>query len=194
MKTGDRQLVADAAAFALRAHAGQLRKGSSAPYACHVLQVAGLVLEHGGSAQQAAAGLLHDVVEDCGVEVETLEQRFGVDVARMVAACTDLLPGDSPESKSPWLERKRLALAAWRDIGAATLLIVGCDKLDNLRSLLEDLEAEGVPVFERFNGSPEQQLWYYGEVGRLLAASPHARVSAELERRVARLASWVGSV
>jgi (p)ppGpp synthase/HD superfamily hydrolase len=147
MEASDRELLLDAAAFALAAHSGQRRKGSAAPYACHLLQVAGLVLEHGGNAAQAAAAFLHDVVEDCGVAVEDLERRFGGDVVRIVAACTDLRPGDTPEAKSPWLERKRGYLDGLRAAPHTTLLVVGCDKLDNLRSLLEDLEAEGLAVF-----------------------------------------------
>ena len=70
--------------------------------------------------------------------------------------------------------------------------MVGCDKLDNLRSLIGDLEAEGEGVFDRFNGTPEQTLWYYREVCLLLAATPHVRVYAELERLSECLAGWVG--
>ena len=192
MESAERIDLLDAAAFALASHAGQTRKGSGAPYACHLLQVAGLVLEHGGDAAQAAAGFLHDVVEDCGVAVEELEGRFGREVAHIVAACSDLLPGDTPDAKSPWLERKRSYLTALRAAPHDVLLVVGCDKLDNLRSLLADLEADGTPVFDRFNGTPEQTLWYYREVGVLLAATPHVRVRAELERLCERLVGWVG--
>ncbi|MBW2268326.1 MAG: HD domain-containing protein [Deltaproteobacteria bacterium] len=192
MDTAARERLMDAAAFALAAHAGQRRKGSGAPYACHLLQVAGLVLEHGGGSAQAVAGLLHDVVEDCGVAIEELESRFGGDVAGIVAVCTDLLPGDTADAKSPWLERKRGYLAALREAPLEVLLVVGCDKLDNLRSLIGDLEAEGVGVFDRFNGTPEQTLWYYREVCLLLAATPHARVHGELERLSECLAGWVG--
>ena len=191
MEAAERKQLLDAAAFALASHAGQTRKGSGAPYACHLLQVAGLVLEHGGDTTQAAAGFLHDVVEDCGVAVDELERRFGHDVARIVAACTDLLPGDTPAVKSPWLERKRGYLGGLSEAPQRVLLVVGCDKLDNLRSLLADLEADGISVFDRFNGSSEQTLWYYREVGTLLAATPHVRAHADLERLCERLTVWV---
>ncbi len=47
-------------------HRRQVRKGSQTPYLAHLLAVAGLVLEQGGSEDEAIAGLLHDAVEDQG--------------------------------------------------------------------------------------------------------------------------------
>ena len=47
-------------------HACQRRKGTSIPYVAHLLAVSSLVLEHGGSEDQAIAALLHDAIEDEG--------------------------------------------------------------------------------------------------------------------------------
>jgi len=55
-----------AVAFAGTVHATQVRKGTSTPYLAHLLSVAALVLEHGGSEDAAIAGLLHDSAEDSG--------------------------------------------------------------------------------------------------------------------------------
>lgn len=92
----DAARLARAAAHAVGAHAGQTRKGSSIPYASHVLAGGALVLEHGGTTDQAVAGQLHDVVEDCdgavrradvarvlGPEVTELVDRFGAAVAAL---------------------------------------------------------------------------------------------------------------
>ena len=94
--------LARAFAFAQRAHGGQTRKGTSIPYLSHPMAVASIVLEYGGSEDQAAAALLHDTVEDCGVTYEQLSGEFGPAVARIVKDCTDAetLP------KPPWRERK----------------------------------------------------------------------------------------
>lgn len=51
--------------YARIAHAGQVRKGTSIPYLTHLLGVATLVIEHGGSEDQAIAGLLHDTPSLC---------------------------------------------------------------------------------------------------------------------------------
>jgi (p)ppGpp synthase/HD superfamily hydrolase len=56
--------------YARIAHGRQVRKGSGIPYLYHLLGVASLVLAHGGSEDQAIAGLLHDVLEDCGAAHE----------------------------------------------------------------------------------------------------------------------------
>ena len=191
MESADQQRLAEAVRFALASHAGQVRKGSGAPYACHLLQVGGLVLEHGGSVEQAAAGLLHDVMEDCGVAFAELEKHFGAEVARIVAACSDLLPGDTPERKSPWIERKRAFLASLSRADAGVLLVAGCDKLDNLRSLVADLGAEGVDVFEHFTASAPETHWYYREVALRLEARAPERLVTEIGGLVEQLGGWV---
>jgi hypothetical protein len=56
----------EAFAFASRLHANQRRKGSAVPYIAHLMSVSALVLEHGGTQDQAIGALLHDAVEDQG--------------------------------------------------------------------------------------------------------------------------------
>jgi (p)ppGpp synthase/HD superfamily hydrolase len=76
--------------YARIAHAGQVRKGTDIPYITHLLGVAALVIEHGGTEDQAIAGLLHDCIEDCGEEHDArIRAEFGETVARIVRACTD---------------------------------------------------------------------------------------------------------
>jgi len=75
--------------YARIAHAAQVRKGTRIPYLTHLLGVATLVIEHGGTEDQAIAGLLHDVIEDCGEAHEAvIRAQFGGTVARIVRACT----------------------------------------------------------------------------------------------------------
>src|SRR3954469_14270393 len=86
-------------------HRRQLRKGTSVPYVSHLLGVASLVLEMGGSETEAIGALLHDTVEDGGGRpmLDRIEDEFGGDVARIVAANSD----SETEPKPPWYERKR---------------------------------------------------------------------------------------
>ena len=60
----DRYQAAMNMAFEL--HQNQERKGSREPYFTHLMSVSALVLENGGSENQAIAALLHDAVEDQG--------------------------------------------------------------------------------------------------------------------------------
>src|SRR5438309_5845199 len=90
--------------FAVNTHRRDVRKGSNVPYVAHLLGVCSLVLEEGGSEDQAIAALLHDAAEDHG-GAEMLEQinaRFGQAVMEIVEACSDTL--ESP--KPPWRDRK----------------------------------------------------------------------------------------
>jgi (p)ppGpp synthase/HD superfamily hydrolase len=66
----DRVPLFDAIEFAVKAHRGQLRKGTTIPYVSHPMEVARILLQAGCSDTIAIAGLLHDTVEDAGVTVE----------------------------------------------------------------------------------------------------------------------------
>jgi (p)ppGpp synthase/HD superfamily hydrolase len=68
-----------ALAYAATLHRAQSRKGTQIPYVPHLLGVAGLVLEHGGTEDEAIAALLHDAIEDQGGPAtgETIRALFG---------------------------------------------------------------------------------------------------------------------
>ena len=192
MKQDDRARFAEAVGFALEVHAGQTRKGTRIPYVSHLLQVAGMVLEHGGDAEQAIAAMLHDAVEDCeDVDVATLRRRFGAEIAGIVEQCSDVLPGDRPDAKSPWLARKRRYLAQLAAADERTRLVAACDKLHNLRSVVADLRAEGPATLGRFTGSPEQIRGYFEAVHEALAPGLPERLTRELDTLLAELRRFV---
>src|SRR6478672_3162953 len=81
-----------AAHFAAEKHAQQKRKGENGePYFNHLLEVAELVAASSPhlDVELVMAAFLHDTVEDTGVTLQELEQRFGKDVADLVAEVTD---------------------------------------------------------------------------------------------------------
>jgi len=162
-------------------HADQVRKGSEAPYISHLLGVASLVLEHGGDEDQAIAGLLHDAIEDQGIEQEpVIAARYGERVAAIVRGCTDAdtLP------KPPWRERKEAYIGHLEHAGADIWLVSCADKLYNARSICTDLRQIGATVFERFTAGREGTLWYYGELAAVFARLLPGALSAELWRTV----------
>ena len=192
MRDADRRRLVDALAFALTAHGDQKRKGKKIPYASHLLSVAGLVLDAGGDAVQAAAALLHDTLED-GAEVDEsrLRAEFGGEVAAIVAACTDLLPGDTREHKSPWADRKRRYLARLAEAGPRAQLVAACDKLHNLRTLISDLRAHGPDTLARFTASPEQTRWYYESAHAALRDAVPAAIRREFDDLIEALRVFV---
>ncbi len=84
-----RDLVRRAYQFAETAHEGQLRK-SGEPYIQHPLYVAYLLAEMQFEPAVIAAGFLHDVIEDCPVTHEQLQESFGREIAILVEGVTKL--------------------------------------------------------------------------------------------------------
>lgn len=190
MSTIDAQRLSEAVRTATELHAGQARKGGggTAPYVCHLLIVAGQVLEYGGSEDQAIAALLHDAIEDCAdVDRALIAERFGEVVATIVSDCTDTLPGDTPEQKGPWRQRKEQYLAHLASASDASLLVAACDKCHNLGAMVGELRATGLSVLQEFRGSPEEQVWYYTEVVRSMKERVPARLYLELDVLVREL-------
>ncbi len=151
---------ADALGYAHELHALQLRKGGRIPYISHLLAVTSIVLDAGGTEDEAIAALLHDGPEDQG-GLETLAEirrRFGEGVADIVEGCSDTFKTPKP----PWEERKRQYVAHLADADSSTLLVSAADKLHNARATLQDLNGEAGPrVWDRFSATKEQTLANY---------------------------------
>jgi (p)ppGpp synthase/HD superfamily hydrolase len=144
-------------------HHNQVRKGGDIPYVGHLLAVAALVINDGGSEVQAIAALLHDAVEDAGgpATLAEIKANFGDDVARIVDECSDT----DEVPKPPWRDRKQRYINDLAEVGEDTLLVSVADKLDNARSMLRDYHEHGPALWERFTvKDPRDHLWYYGEL------------------------------
>lgn len=149
----------EALRYAARLHRAQMRKGTNIPYVTHLLAVAAIVGENGGTEDEVIAALLHDAVEDQGGAAtrEEIRRRFGDSVATIVdgTSDTDVIP------KPPWPERKRNYVAHISSASRSVRLVSAADKLHNARSILRDLRAEGEAAWRRFSAGKEDQLWYY---------------------------------
>ncbi|KAF1709347.1 guanosine polyphosphate pyrophosphohydrolase [Pseudoxanthomonas kalamensis DSM 18571] len=189
----------EAVEYARVAHGQQVRKGSNIPYLYHLLAVSSLVLEYHGNEDQAIAGLLHDVLEDCGEEHDALiRERFGEAVIAIVRDCTDGTASSKASATTPeqkredWWSRKLKYLRHLGEEPAASLLVSGCDKLHNARTIVSDLEdpAVGTRVFDRFTGGRDGTLRYYESISRVLAqrGMPMARTFNAVVVRMHELA------
>jgi GTP pyrophosphokinase len=166
--------LAEAFDFAASEHQDQYRKSTDIPYISHLMSVSALVMEHGGSEDQAIAGLLHDVVEDAKpssripeIKKEILN-RFGIKVFELVEDCTDGEP-DADGNKGNWKPRKELYLAKLEAKSEGLLLVSCCDKLHNARSILTDLVTHGRSMFDRFSATQDETLWYYRSLSELFS-------------------------
>lgn len=185
-----------ALAFATRLHVPQTRKETDIPYISHLIGVAGLVLENGGNRDQAIAGLLHDAIEDRGVDYpggvdalrSDIESEFGSIVLRIVEGCTDA----ETIPKPPYRERKERYIAHLEEAPPEVLLVSCADKLHNARAIVADLRVMGNALFDRFNGGREGTLWYYESLLSVFDRRGPGPLAAELRRTVATMTSLAG--
>ncbi|HEY2056316.1 MAG TPA: HD domain-containing protein [Solirubrobacterales bacterium] len=140
------ELIARALARAEQAHAGQIRNGSGGlPYIEHPRMVAATLATHGYGEPTLAAAILHDVVEDSDTTVEELRAEFGDQIADLVAALSD---DESIESYRERKDEHRRRVAA---VDGDALAIYAADKLTNITTLHEAIEAEGMKVAEEYD-------------------------------------------
>jgi (p)ppGpp synthase/HD superfamily hydrolase len=190
--------------WAIELHGTQRKKGSDVPYVAHLLAVAGLVLDDGGTEKQAAAALLHDVLEDTDATAAEVRERFGRKVARIVVACSDT-PVDGKHAKhskhpakrdaSTWRARKERSIAKLHDPSTSrgALRVRAADALVNARSIVADLRRIGPETWLRFNAGAVDQLWYHRSVAVALQQRLPGLLTDELRvtvREMEQLAGW----
>lgn len=175
----------EALALASELHRHQLRKGTSVPYITHLLAVAALVGEAGGTEDEVIAALLHDAVEDQGGATTRalIQDRFGATVAAIVDGCTDT----DQIPKPPWRARKEAHLAHLPTAPPSVRLVMLADKLHNARSVLAELRQSGERVWAKFNGGRDGTLWYLRAVVCGCWTDPPLPLVEELDRVVAEL-------
>jgi (p)ppGpp synthase/HD superfamily hydrolase len=165
-------------------HSGQCRRGTQIPYLAHLQAVAALVLEDGGSEDEAIAALLHDGVEDHGPDVlDRIATQFGLGVARIVLTCTDpeVEPGMS------WRDRKLEHLRDLESAGPEVRRVALAEKLDNARALLRDYRRVGERLWLHMNVDPEDLLWYQEGLADLFVTERPGDMASELQVAVNRL-------
>jgi len=97
----DKELLQRALDVAEKAHKGQ-KRASGEPYINHCKAVASILAEMHVPPSVVAAGLLHDTVEDTGIDFKDLKREFGKEIFDLVQAVTKLgsLPRVSKHSES----------------------------------------------------------------------------------------------
>lgn len=175
----------EALLYAARVHAMQRRKGTAIPYVTHLLAVAAIVGEGGGTEEETIAALLHDAVEDQGgqARLADIRARFGDAVAMIVWGCTDA----ETIPKPPWRARKETYVAHLAEAIPAVLLVSSADKLHNARAILADLRAGGDALWARFTGGRDGTLWYYRALTEAYQRRGGGPIVEELDRVVTEI-------
>lgn len=179
---GASDVVRDAYGLLVEQHADQRQKVNGRPYIEHPILVATDVAAEGFEPEMIAAALLHDVVEDSGVTVDEIRERFGARVAGLVDVMTDTAEVADYERRKE-IHRRRVAAA-----GPEAAAIFAADKLNNVRALRAAYAVDGEQVADRFNQPLDVKLrvWVADVefVSGYAAALPYAQT---LEDEVAGL-------
>ena len=126
--------------FAKHAHKGQFR-GSGESYFTHPISVAQILANLNLDLNTIVTGLLHDVVEDCGITVTKISSIFGNEVALLVDGVTKLSKLELQSDRSKQAENfRKLFLATSNDI--RVLLVKLADRTHNMRTIggIKDIE------------------------------------------------------
>ena len=138
----------------------------------HLLAVTALVIEHGGTEDQACAALLHDSLEDTNLTHWQLKLRLRTSVADMVRECSDTEDEAPREVKrQTFVKRKSEYLKTLRTKhGRPAVLVALADKVNNAENTVRDLRnlragddfTAEASFWANFNSeSVEQQRWWY---------------------------------
>jgi len=178
------QIVTDAYNFAATAHEGQVRM-SGEPFIEHPLETAIFLADLRMDANALAAALLHDVIEDCDVDFEEVESKFGTEVAKLVDGVTKLTKTEtmsderSPEpstgsedSVANAASLRKMLMTMAEDI--RVVLIKLADRLHNMRTV------SGLP--------PERRLAFSQETLDIYAPLAHRLGIWEIKWRLEDMA------
>ncbi len=127
------ELIERALAYATEKHAGQFRK-SGEPYIIHLIQVALILSTLKVGPKTICAGLLHDVLEDCGVPRDEMVKVFDEEITTLVESVTKIGNIEFKDEKEYLaVNHRKIFIAMAKDIRVILIKLV--DRLHNMRTL-----------------------------------------------------------
>lgn len=134
-KPYDLEKIIAAYEVANEAHSG-VKRSSGEPYITHPIAVACILLEFCMDTDTICAALLHDVVEDTDVSLDTLKRKFGDDVANLVDGVTKIgqVPLNNTKEEQQAENIRKILIAMSKDI--RVIIIKLADRLHNMRTIM----------------------------------------------------------
>jgi GTP pyrophosphokinase len=127
------ELIRRAYLFSALHHRGQ-KRASGEPYLVHPLEVADILADMRLDETSVSTGLLHDVVEDTLVDLETIREYFGEEITRLVDGLTKIAHiSDLSKEKQQAENVRKMVLAMITDV--RVVLIKLADRLHNMRTM-----------------------------------------------------------
>ncbi|MBF0298822.1 MAG: bifunctional (p)ppGpp synthetase/guanosine-3',5'-bis(diphosphate) 3'-pyrophosphohydrolase [Oligoflexia bacterium] len=129
----DIELLSKAYHFAEKSHSGQ-KRSSGEDFIIHPMNVANLLTKLQMDLDSIIAGLLHDVVEDCDVKEEELEQEFSKNIAQIVIGLTKISKIQFKTKEEGQAENfRKMVVAMAKDI--RVIIVKLADRMHNMRTL-----------------------------------------------------------
>ncbi len=126
-------LIRRAYLFSALHHRGQ-KRASGEPYLVHPLEVADILAEMRLDEMSVSTGLLHDVVEDTLVDLDTIREYFGDEITRLVDGLTKIAHISNLSKEKQQAENvRKMVLAMITDV--RVVLIKLADRLHNMRTM-----------------------------------------------------------
>jgi len=129
----DIDLIRRAYMFSALHHRGQ-KRASGEPYLVHPIEVANILAEMRLDEVSVSTGLLHDVVEDTLVDLDTLRSYFGDEITQLVDGLTKIAQISNLSREKQQAENvRKMVLAMITDV--RVVLIKLADRLHNMRTM-----------------------------------------------------------
>lgn len=149
IKNPDLELLRKAYRFAFNSHKYQFRK-SGVPYIEHCLETTKILTELRMDVITLTAGLIHDVVEDTGISIDEVREKFGEEVALLVDGVTKISELEFQSQAEKQVENfRKMIFSMVRDL--RVIMIKFADRLHNMRTIefLPQKKAERISIETR---------------------------------------------
>ena len=164
------------------------RRKNNVPYILHPMEVGAIVGTMTDKQEVIAASVLHDVVEDAGITMEEIEEKFGPRVKELVASETENKREELPPEET-WFVRKEESLEKLRTTDDIEILMLWIgDKLSNIRAIYRDFLVEGNALWNKFHQSDiNVQAWYYRSIMKYTERLSHTLAWIEYKTLVEKI-------
>ncbi len=170
--------------FAMRAHKGQQRKGSSVPYIVHPIETALIAMTLTRDQDIIIASLFHDIIEDTRYSAKDIEDRFGSRIAHLVQMESENKRKGQDASET-WKLRKQEFIDGLDEKSKDEKIIALADKLSNMRATRQGYLKNDEKFWERFHQKDKKMHgWYYRTVANKLREFEDTEAWKELDRLI----------
>ena len=126
-------LIVKAYEYASEQHFG-VKRASGEDYITHPLNVAYILTEINADSATICAGLLHDVLEDCDVTKEEMQERFGEEITNLVEGVTKINKLNlSADTDVMIANHRKILVGLSNDV--RVIIIKLADRLHNMRTI-----------------------------------------------------------